>query len=521
MTSNRDVYANLLRDTRGLRRDQGGVRDTWYAALPWPDKEQTLFELEMLLKGFACFGNLRNHVGSTAHEAAVAHDFRHELTILRDGLAETVNKIRHLLGEGDRAYTFSRYLETVLPEDSERVKLIQDQLKQDTPTESLFVLRNTFESFLEMAKALGRTGRISHRTFYALLNTITREVGRNVYFNPLVSLEFRGEFDRIHNAEILEALHEMKHDAAHRVVALSFLTLLRSLRYTAVVDQWASEGATTRRAYLILSVFRSDLRTLSRFLTHQASDAIADGFEQEILAVPQARIGSSYAELAGAADELASLRATLETVAHSVDIEVKRSFDRELPAPGSTKNDAELGAQIVVATASLRATLHNAIGLLFTELAPKTSRPELASDDAARRATSERLRRDVWMFMQILRAFLAKAHAASTQESDQWKSLASFQFVREFLGHFRAIGFQLVRVSDYARLDHFLSALESLRDADLLDPHQLAHVIEECEGLYRYFEELFTNVSHRHELSGVVFDKRSAVETLRIYLGAA
>ncbi len=521
MSNQRDVYANLLRDTRGLRRDQAGVRDAWYAALPWADKERSLFELEMLLKGFACFGNLRNHVGATAHQAAVAHDFRHELTIVRDGLAEAVANIRKLLGEGERAYTFNRYLETVLPEDTERAKLSQDQLAQDTPTESLFVLRNTFESFLEIAKALGRTGRVAHRTFYGLLNTITREIGRNVYFNPLVSLEFRSEFDRIHNAEVLEALHAMKHDAAHRVVALSFLTLLRALRYISLVDQWGSEPATARRTYLILAAFRSDLRTLSRFLTNQASDAIADGFEQEILAIPQARIGSSYAALSEAAEGLSSLRATLESVAHGVDIEVKRSFDRDLPAPGDTKDDAALGAQMVVATATLRATLHNAIDVLFTELAPTTSRPELASDDAARRATSERLRRDVWMFIHILRAFLAKAHAASSEESDQWKSLASFQFVREFLAHFRAIGFQLVRLSDYARLDHFLSALESLRDADLLDPNQLAHVIEECEGLYRYFEELFTNVSHRHELADVEFDKRSAVETLRIYLGAA
>ena len=70
--SERDVYANLLRDSRGLRRDQSSARDTWFAQLPWDQKEQTLFELEMLLKGLATFGNPRNHPGPPRATAAVS-----------------------------------------------------------------------------------------------------------------------------------------------------------------------------------------------------------------------------------------------------------------------------------------------------------------------------------------------------------------------------------------------------------------------------------------------------------------
>ncbi|MGB0679928.1 MAG: hypothetical protein ACPGUV_09735, partial [Polyangiales bacterium] len=47
----RDVYANLLRETRGLAPAQEAARAQWYAALAWEHKEETLFELEMLLKG--------------------------------------------------------------------------------------------------------------------------------------------------------------------------------------------------------------------------------------------------------------------------------------------------------------------------------------------------------------------------------------------------------------------------------------------------------------------------------------
>lgn len=518
--ASRDVYANLLRDTRGLRRDQSGARDAWYAALPWERKEETLFELEMLLKGFACFGNPRNHAGPPRRTPNVAHDFREELRIVRDALAQTVEQLRQLLGEQDRAYAFSQYLESVMPEDSERSQLIQDQLTQDTPQESLFVLRNMFTAMLEMVDGLLRIGRVSHRLYYACLGTITREIGRSVFFNPLITLEFRTEFDRIRNPEVLDALHSVNNESGHRVAALTLLTLFRALRYVQLIDEYAARPETARRAYVILSVLRSDLRALTRFLGRRACDVVADGFEHELLAIPASELRDRYAELARTANSLISLRGTLESIANTARIEIRRSFERELPAPEAATPGAELGPQLVVASASLRATIHHAIGIICAELAPRKGVPALASDETSRRAASDRLRRDVWMFTQILRAFLAKARATSG-DSDLWASHASFRFVREFLEHFRAIGYQLVRLADYEHLDGFMAALDSLRDADLLEASTMEAAIGECEGFYAYLEELFTAVSQRSELQSVAFDKREAAETLKIYLGAA
>ena len=60
----RDPYADLLRDTRGLRRDQAAARDAWYAGLAVEQKEDVLFELEMLLKGLAADGRDDDHDGN-------------------------------------------------------------------------------------------------------------------------------------------------------------------------------------------------------------------------------------------------------------------------------------------------------------------------------------------------------------------------------------------------------------------------------------------------------------------------
>ncbi len=516
--SDRDVYANLLRDTRALRRDQASARDGWYAGLTWEKKEDNLFELEMLLKGITCFGNPRNHPGAPRSSAAVAHDFLEELRIVRDAMSRINTLVRSLLGDKEKAYTFSRYLESVLPEDSARGRLLQEQLTQDTPEESLLVLRNAFGAFQDLSDGLLKLGRVSSRLYAALHGTIAREVGRNVYFNPLMALEFRPEFDRIQNGDVLEALHGLRSEAAHRVVALTMLALFRALRYLELVDHYASDASSARRAYVILAVLRSDLRALTRYLGRGAADALADGLERDLMATHALDIVERRDALREEGRALASLRSALETAASSLRVDVRKVFLHDLPNPSDGVAGAELGPPLILAAATIRASVQHAITSLCRVIAPGRVPPILARDRDGRRAASERLRREVWMFMQILRAFLAKARA-SNGSVDRWAGAASFQFVRDFLGHFRAIGYQLVRSNDYERLDPYLAALEQLRDVDLLEPARLAAAVEESQRFYGFLEELFREISSRRELADVAFDRKDATETLKVYLG--
>ncbi|MDQ3032874.1 MAG: hypothetical protein M3Y87_10690 [Myxococcota bacterium] len=519
----RDVYANLLRDTRGLRREHGTARDVWFASLPWERKEETLFELEMLLKGLACFGNPRNHPGAPAAKSTVAQDFHEELRIVRDATQRVVTLIKQLLGDKERAYTFTRYLESVLPEDSARGQLVQDQLTQDTPEEALLLLRNAFGHFLDLSEGLIRLGRVSNRLYFAMHGVVVREIGRNAYFNPLMALEFRPEFDRIRSGEALEALHTIESETGHRVTALAFLALFRALRYVSLIDAYASDTTSTRRSFVILAVLRSDLRALTRYLTRRAGDAIADGLEREIMQVPSDDIGMRFVPLAESAQSLARIRRSLEHVASALRVELRKIYEHDLPSPQTEIAAAELGPQMIVAAAELRASIQNAILALCADIRPGEAVPELATDLGARRAASDRLRREIWMFQQILRAFVAKADAVSTASSqsthDRWAGQASFQFVRDFLGHFRAIGYQLVRSHDYERLDPFLASLERLRDVDLLEPHRMQEAVDECRAFLEFLGALFASVSSRAELAGVPFDRQAAGEVLKIYLG--
>jgi hypothetical protein len=515
----RDPYADLLRDTRGLRREQSAARDAWYASLSWERKEETLFELEMLMKGLVTFANPRNHPGPPRRTPIVALDFREELLVARQCISRIVALTRQLLGPRDRAYVFQRYLETVLLEDPARARLNRDSPVQEGPEDSLLHLRHGLTMVGEVADGLLRLERVPFRLFHSVLVLAQREIQRNQFFNPLIALEFRPEFDRIRAVDVLEAIQTVENDAAHRVAALVYLACYRILRYAQLVQTTVQDPTGVRRAYVLLAVLRSDARAIVSYLRNRAAGVLADGFERELMKVPAKEISTRFDALARESQALANLRGTLEAVAAALRVEVRGIFEMRVPTPDPPAPPADLARALNVAMTGLREMLQSAIAQLTTTLRGEVDPGRLFDEPEARRTVGERLRRDVWMFAQVLRAFIARAKA-TPESADQWTGYSSFQFVREFLGYFRAMGYQLLRASDYPQFDRFLAALDGLYEADFLEPARLNAAIAECEAFQKYLTETFERVSQREELKKVPFDKRAAAETLKLYLGA-
>jgi hypothetical protein len=61
--------------------------------------------------------------------------------------------------------------------------------------------------------------------------------------------------------------------------------------------------------------------------------------------------------------------------------------------------------------------------------------------------------------------------------------------------------------------------MNALEDADLLDPQRMELAIVESRAFYDFLISLFDDISKRDELKGVVFDRRNAATSLRLYLG--
>ncbi len=204
-----DPYQTLLSETRALHREQRAQREAWLSELGLEGRDEALFEFEVLLKAAACFSNPRNHPGPPRRTAVVTLDFRAAMTAFHDGLARATSLARQLLGSADRAFVFHRYLETVLPEDNARTRLLSHGSNQNTPEESLITLRHGLTAGTEVIEGLLRSQRVPFRLFHAALSQVYREIDRSAFFNPLNALEFRPEFDRIKSAQVLELIRSV------------------------------------------------------------------------------------------------------------------------------------------------------------------------------------------------------------------------------------------------------------------------------------------------------------------------
>src|SRR5690606_2365706 len=143
-------------------------------------------------------------------------------------------------------------------------------------------------------------------------------------------------------------------------------------------------------------------------------------------------------------------------------------------------SEAELRLRLRAVVDNLRPALQSSILFLGRSLGARSEVGAVFDDVAARRSTSDRLRRDVWMFAQIVRAFAGKARAADPL-ADRWERVSSFAFVREFLAYFRAMGYPLLRAGDYPRVDSFMAAMAGLEETDLLDPRRLTSAVDEAD----------------------------------------
>ncbi len=514
-----DAYADLLRDTRGLRREHAALREAWLGKLQIERREDTLFELEVLLKGLACFANPRNHPGPPRRAAVVAQDYREPLVLAREGMQRIIQLCRVLLGERERAFVFQRYLEIQLTDDATRTKLQRGAADQSTPEESLFVLRQSITHLYEVTGGVARLPRVPFRLFYATLSLAHREVAQSRFFNPLVALEFRPEFDRITNSRLLELMRQVPGERARRLVALTFLSLFRMLRYLALMEQASRDARRPGGVlYLALAALRSDARALTSYLTNKAGTQLAESFEQDVFRVPAHEIASRYDALMHEAHGLLGIKAAVGGVAANLRLEMRRVFDHEFPAPDGHQSSEDLRSALTTLIANLRPALQNAVLVLGRTLGARLDEHGVFDDAAARRALSERLRRDVWMFAQIVRAFGSKASAAPKQD-ERWAGPSSLQFVREFMAYFRSMGYPLLRAADYPRVDAFISALSALEESDLADPTRLEAALQEASEFYVFLSELFEHIGQRDELKGVAFDRRAAAAALQLYLG--
>jgi hypothetical protein len=510
-----DPWAELVATVS--RPDSGEeARAAWLSDLEVEGKHQLLCELELLLKGIACFANPRNHPGAARPKVA-AIDWSWHLAYLRDGIARAAALAGQLLGDRARPLVTRRHLATKLPVDARLQHAGAAETSFGSPDDSLLALRHGLLHALAVAEGTLALQRVPFRLFYAQASLLARDIGRNEHWSPLhgsdVSMD-PGEGDA---RAMLAVVRAAAGEVPRRLVALTLLRLVRMAQQVRLVGDIAAasgEGARQNagRIYLILAVLRYEARALAVHLQKRAPLLLADSFEAEVLAAPASDLAGREEALLARGRSLASLSFVLDSVAVSLRLEMRRTYLREVPAPDAGVTDEELLARLCGAAGELRPRLERMTAPIAQAVGAPA--PLVASLDDEE--TRERVHRDVWMFAQILRAFASKAEAA--RSLDRWETANGLAFAREFNAYFQALGCSLLQASGYPRFDELVRAVRALADADLLDGEALQRATAEARSAEVFLGQLFDAMTQREAVRGVPFDRRAAARSLRRYL---
>jgi hypothetical protein len=514
----RDFYDEFIEGSRWLKREQAAARAEWFDGLKIPDKEHLLFEFEMLLKGLVCFGNPVNHPGPPLRgDPAVARPFKAELNVIREIMRRIVEVGRRLTAYKGKSIVFQRYVESIIGQDEARFKLVKQSLDQDMPDQSMALIVQAFSNLGEIVEGLQALPYVSYRLFSNIIHAAQREIHRSTYFDPLAALEFRAEFDRVRPEEIGLVMKGLRSEAAARVAALSFLSLFRLLSYIRAADRAIHRKMPPANLFAWLAVLRSDIRALIIFFRREAARWLSSGFnvlfEREYPDVVRAKFETLEAEFY----QLRALKELLMSMGDQLRLEQVKVYEQQLPAVSGVGTWDQFIERTGFALGSLKSFIQNAAAMLAKELDPTVDVTNMFPDFVSAAERSERLRRDVWMFRMVLRAFIEKTKG-SFRTTDQWSEMSTFRFVREFVGYFRSMGYQLLRYSDYAEFDKFMALVDRLREGDVLEVQRISNVIAACEDFMTFLDKTFEAVSRREELIGVTFDKKEAARTLKLFL---
>ncbi len=515
----KDSYQRLVAESRRINSEQAALRRAWFNELSLKDKERVLFQFEMMLKGLVSLGSPINYPGSPrTREPLSERPFNSELDAVRIVLVNLVETGRKLCGEQERSLVYYQYSESILSKERESTQDLKGSDDLNTPSLSMALLVSALQNLLAMTEGLLQLPHVSYASFLSVIKVAQREVHRSVFFNPLAALEFTEEYDRIHPEQILQLVRKTGNEPIQKVFATVFLSLFRLLKYIDQADRLRQEKeAEIAGLWAWLAVLRCDARALTVFLKRNSPVGMAQGFGSLYESLPSSKVRDEFDTFSAEFKRLRPLSELLVSVGNQLRLEQRMTFAQRLRAIGELKDQEQFKQTVGKAMDSLRVFLQNTVALIVTEMDSSIDVSELLPGFMRPEVHSVRLRRDIWMFQHILRAFLEKAQT-TVDAADTWSGMASFHFVRSFMRYFRSLGYQLVRHSNYDQFDEFIFLLDRLKGGDVLQVQRFSNVVEACEDFQNFLQLSFESLDDQHELKGMPFDRKEAAITLKMFL---
>ncbi|HET9450921.1 MAG TPA: hypothetical protein VFO83_08575 [Aggregicoccus sp.] len=485
-----------MRSSQASRAGYLAERERWLRSVHVEGREELLFELEMLLRGVERYFNLHNITVDSRERPLVTRDFREELEDVRDAINQCIRLARQLLDpDSDQKMVFRKYVESQLADDRVRRALLEEALDQDSPQESLFVLRQAFDALRTVIDHLLKLPACALNLFTDVGNLALREIVLNRYFRPFRPLEFRIEYDRIKSVRLLELLAELP-ETERPLFSTAFLALFRVLHYLSYVEvKEGKEAGYPRRVRVVLALVRSEAVSLAGFFSADLA--------------PRAGPKRLKAAALRAARDIAK---ECDRVARRILVDLDR--DPEAPRSAAAAFSQLFRAQVVALAAALGANGHGAIEQGSKDQGIKDAFEALVSPEER----AHRLRQDLWVFAQLCRATEAAlrrndSEPAGAQSAASRRADAHLAALGRFLADFHAVSYQLLRYGDFEPFDRFAALLTELPWPPE-GPGMSQRLAEDLRLFGKVLESTFRAVSRRALLRDRAFERAEA-EALR------
>ena len=161
-----DSYDQLIASSRWINPEQAALRRVWFNELSLKDKENVLFEFEMMLKGLVSLGSPINYPGSSrTREPLSERSFNGELDVVRSVIVHLVETGQKLLEGQERALVHYQYSESILSKKTELFQESKDRDDLNTPARSMALLVSALENLAVLTEGLLQSPHVSYASF--------------------------------------------------------------------------------------------------------------------------------------------------------------------------------------------------------------------------------------------------------------------------------------------------------------------------------------------------------------------
>ncbi len=472
-------------------------REKWLETLNIPDREETLFAIELFLKSVDRFFNLENHPQTSADP--VTRNFSVEVRIIRDVIRDLKRLFDETLAaEDSSAFVFQRYIESRLLPDSARDKFYEKYLKQPTPRDSLYLLIISFENIYEVINNILMLPKVGLSLFQSLGQIITRNIMINKYFNPFIYKGFSPLYDKITNPAINRVVKNITDPQLKRVVSILILTFNRFLHYLRYINMDEKSLELLRKNIVIFTLINSELKSFLIFLEKNVPD---------ILSVDNP---SDFTSKRGEFLDL------VDSINFQITLEMRKINHQILKNFCQLTNILRIRSALENAQGILKNFFQQNIVHILKIFQPDLDGKDVFRDFISRLEESLRLREDVYIFIKIVEKLVSVLEDPDARKSEIRDVIRG---LTDFIAYFQSLAFKSVRYSDHEKFVEFFDWFARQEWEEIIEKKGIKpELIQYLKGFQIFLETVLVQIGNRSELQNVPFEREQAEIILKQFI---